>query len=61
MPETVQTVVGRIDERLIAVERDVRAIKDEQRQQRVARPTWPTILSSMVATAALLIVLIQII
>ncbi|MCC2034111.1 hypothetical protein [Microbacterium allomyrinae] len=57
MPPTEPTdvVLARVDERVRAVERDVREIKDTM----MARtPQWPAIVSSLAAIAALIVTLI---
>lgn len=53
MNDDTNTLVARIDERLIAVERDVKEIKA------AIRPSWPSVTAALVATAALLITLIN--
>lgn len=58
MTDSQEVIVARIETRLIAVERDVRDIKVENASR---RPSWPSVVSSLVATASLIIVLIQII
>lgn len=62
MTEPQEVIVARIDERLGAVERDVKEIKAGQaRAEHLARPSWPSITSAVVAASALIITLIQII
>ena len=58
MTDSQEVIVARIETRLIAVERDVREIKDENRMR---RPSWPSVVSSLVATAALLITLVTVV
>lgn len=54
MPEEpVEVLVVRVDERLRAVERDVKEIKA------AIRPSWPSVVAAIVAAAALLITLIN--
>lgn len=50
---TTPVLVARIDERLVAVERDVKEIKA------AIRPAWPSVISALVAAAALVITLID--
>ncbi|MGB3375321.1 MAG: hypothetical protein WBA87_09295 [Microbacterium sp.] len=54
MTEPLEVVVARVEQRLIAVERDVRDMKSR-------RPSWPSVVSALVATGTLFIVLMQII
>ncbi|GAA3948979.1 hypothetical protein [Microbacterium soli] len=49
MTDDTATAVARIDERLIAVERDVKEIKA------AIRPSWPSIASALIAAATLII------
>jgi len=51
--EQTEVVVARIDERLVAVERDVKEIKES------IRPSWPSITAALVAASALVITLID--
>ncbi|WP_220465677.1 hypothetical protein [Microbacterium esteraromaticum] len=57
MTEPLEVVVARSDVRLAAVERDIRDIKNDMSSR---RPSWPSVVSSLVSAATLLIVLIQI-
>ena len=52
-PETTETLVARIDERTIALERDVKEIKA------AIRPAWPSVVAALVAAAALIVTLID--
>ncbi|WP_157540961.1 hypothetical protein [Microbacterium sp. XT11] len=56
MTEPLPVVVARIETRVMAVERDVRDLKNDQASR---RPTWPSVVSSLVAAAALVLTLIQ--
>lgn len=58
MPPTEDTdvVLARLDQRLIAVERDVRDIKTATAQR---TPTWPSVMAAIAALAALALTLIQ--
>ena len=56
MSDEQDVVLARIDQRLITVEREVKEIKA---QQTPARAPWPTVLSSIAATGALVITLIN--
>ncbi|MFE6733432.1 hypothetical protein [Microbacterium sp. NPDC057650] len=51
--EALAVAVARVDERLIAVERDVKEIKAS------IRPSWPSVVAAFVAAAALIITLIS--
>lgn len=53
MNESIETMVGRIDERVLAVERDVKEIKA------AIRPAWPSVVAALVAASALVITLID--
>ena len=61
--EPLEVTVARIDERTVALERDVKQIKESQVRTEVAqtpqRASWPSILSSIAATGALVITLIN--
>ncbi|GAB6857876.1 hypothetical protein [Microbacterium xylanilyticum] len=46
MSETTETLVARIDERLVAVERDIKEIKAS------IRPAWPMVVAAVAAVAA---------
>lgn len=53
-PEPVEVTLGRMDERLSAVERDIRDIKNTMT---ASRPHWTAVLSAVVALAALVVTL----
>lgn len=50
--EDLAVTLARVEQRVIAVERDVRDLKS-------ARPSWPVIISSLAALGALVITIIQ--
>lgn len=52
MTEPIEATVARVDERLVAVERDVKEIKAS------IRPAWPMVLAALAASAAFLVNLI---
>lgn len=55
--DSLEVIVARVETRLIAVERDVRDIKTENNNR---RPSWPSVVSAVVAASALLITLVNI-
>lgn len=62
-PDPLPVVIARVETRLIAVERDVRDLKTDLRAENSARsstrPTWPSVVSALVAASALAITLMQ--
>ena len=54
MTEPIELLYARLDERLKVIEREMGAIRAAQI---AARPQWPTVLSAVVAVAALIVTL----
>lgn len=52
MTESTETLVARIDERMGAVERDIKEIKAS------IRPAWPMVVTAVAAIAAFLVNLV---
>lgn len=59
--EPIELLYARLDERLKAIERDVRDVRVEQAAARARedtrRPQWPAIVAAVVAVAALIVTL----
>jgi hypothetical protein len=53
--EPIELLYARLDERLKAIERDVR---DVRVQQAAARPQWPAVMSGIAATGAIVLTLV---
>jgi hypothetical protein len=52
MADTLPVVVARIEQRVIALEHDIRDMKSR-------RPSWPSVVSALVAAAALIITVLN--
>ncbi|WP_417561875.1 hypothetical protein [Microbacterium sp.] len=55
--ETDSVKIARVDERVRAIERDIRDIKTSLAAQTTNRPQWPAVLAAAAAVGALVVTL----